>query len=151
LLKIEITESVVMQDAQTAVKLLNRLRKLGVRISLDDFGTGYSSLGYLRQLPIDEIKIDQTFVRDIIDDRYADTLCRAIIAMSQQLHLTVVAEGIETAAQAHFLRDAGCQLLQGFLFCKPVTVAQFDDLLVDNVCWTLDGHRLNPLSTVPTS
>jgi diguanylate cyclase (GGDEF)-like protein/PAS domain S-box-containing protein len=151
LLKIEITESVVMQDAQTAVMLLNRLRQLGVRISLDDFGTGYSSLGYLRQLPIDEIKIDQSFVSDIIDDSYAATLCRAIIAMSQQLHLTVVAEGIETAAQAHFLRNAGCQLLQGFLFSKAVTAAQFDDLLVDNACWTLDGRRLNPPSTVPTS
>ena len=148
LLKIEITESVVMQDAQTAVMLLNRLRKLGVRISLDDFGTGYSSLGYLRQLPIDEIKIDQSFVSDIIDDSYAATLCRAIIAMSQQLHLTVVAEGIETAAQAHFLRDAGCRLLQGFLFSKAVTAAQFDDLLVDNARWTVDGRRLDTPETV---
>ena len=148
LLKIEITESVVMQDAQTAVMLLNRLRQLGVRISLDDFGTGYSSLGYLRQLPIDEIKIDQSFVRDIIDDSYAATLCRAIIAMSQQLHLTVVAEGVEATAQAHFLKDAGCQLLQGFLFSKAVPTTQLEELLVGNARWTLDGHRLNPRSTV---
>jgi diguanylate cyclase (GGDEF)-like protein/PAS domain S-box-containing protein len=150
LLKIEITESVVMEDARTAVEMLKRLKRLGVRVSLDDFGTGYSSLGYLRQLPIDEIKIDQSFVRDVIADSYAATLCRAIIAMSQQLHFTVVAEGVETEAQAHFLRDAGCHLLQGFLFSPAVAAPHFADLLVQEAGWSLDGKRISPRSTTRT-
>jgi diguanylate cyclase (GGDEF)-like protein len=139
LLKLEITESVVMEDKQTAVDMLKQLKALGVRISLDDFGTGYSSLGQLRQLPIDEIKIDQSFVRDINDDMYAATLCRAIIAMSQQLRFSVVAEGVETAAQARFLSDAGCQLLQGFLFSQPVAAPVLGQWLADDTHWGLDG------------
>jgi EAL domain-containing protein (putative c-di-GMP-specific phosphodiesterase class I) len=139
LLKLEITESVVMEDKQTAVDMLKQLRALGVRISLDDFGTGYSSLGQLRLLPIDEIKIDQSFVRDINDDMYAATLCRAIIAMSQQLRFTVVAEGVETAAQARFLSDSGCQLLQGFLFSQPVAAPVLGQWLADDTRWGLDG------------
>jgi len=139
LLKLEITESVVMEDRQTAVHMLKQLRTLGVRISLDDFGTGYSSLGQLRTLPIDEIKIDQSFIRDVNDDMYAATLCRAIIAMSRQLRFTVVAEGVETAAQARFLHDAGCQLLQGFLFSRPVPAPVLGQWLADDTHWALDG------------
>jgi EAL domain-containing protein (putative c-di-GMP-specific phosphodiesterase class I) len=139
LLKLELTESTVMDDVQAAVQKMARLKQLGVRISLDDFGTGYSSLGYLRNLPIDEIKIDQSFVRDITSDSYALTLCRAIIAMSQQLHFTVVAEGVETPAQAELLRAAGCQLLQGFLYSKAVAASDFGALLVRGMRWTPDG------------
>jgi diguanylate cyclase (GGDEF)-like protein/PAS domain S-box-containing protein len=139
LLKLEITESVVMEDKQTAVNMLKQLRALGVRISLDDFGTGYSSLGQLRQLPIDEIKIDQSFVRDVNDDMYAATLCRAIIAMSQQLRFSVVAEGVETAAQARFLNEAGCRLLQGFLFSQPVAAPVLGKWLDDDTRWGIDG------------
>ena len=139
LLKLEITESTVMEDMQTAVVMLTQLQQLGVRISLDDFGTGYSNLGQLRQLPIDEIKIDQSFVRDITNDVYAATLCRAIIAMSQQLRFKVVAEGVETAAQAHFLQEAGCEFLQGFLFSKPVMPRMLSDLLIQDTRWALDG------------
>lgn len=130
-LKLEITESVVMEDAQQAINLLRRLRLLGVRVSLDDFGTGHSSLAYLRQLPIDEIKIDRVFVDDIGSDPYADALCRAIIGMSRQLRLSVVAEGVETAAQAIFLREAGCHLLQGYLFSPAVPAAAFARLVRD--------------------
>jgi EAL domain-containing protein (putative c-di-GMP-specific phosphodiesterase class I) len=119
--------------------MLNRLKQLGVRISLDDFGTGFSSLGQLRQLPIDEIKIDQSFVRDINDDTYAATLCRAIIAMSQQLRYTVVAEGVETAAQARFLNEAGCHSLQGFLFSQAVPASVLGQWLVEDTRWGLDG------------
>jgi diguanylate cyclase (GGDEF)-like protein/PAS domain S-box-containing protein len=140
LLKLELTESTVMDDAQAAVRKFERLKRLGVRISLDDFGTGYSSLGYLRKLPIDEVKIDQSFVRDITTDSYAATLCRAIIAMSQQLHFTVVAEGVETPAQAQLLREAGCQLLQGFLYSKAVPVADFGQMLARGTRWRTDGH-----------
>jgi len=139
LLKLELTESTVMDDVQAAVQKMARLKQLGVRISLDDFGTGYSSLGYLRNLPIDEIKIDQSFVRDITSDSYALTLCRAIIAMSQQLHFTVVAEGVETPAQAELLRAAGCQLLQGFLYSKAVAASDFGALLARGMRWSPDG------------
>jgi len=147
LLKLEITESVVIDDTQTAVTMLTRLKQLGVRISLDDFGTGYSSLGHLRRLPLDEIKIDRSFVRDINDDVRAATLCRAIIAMSQQLHFSVVAEGVETGAQAQLLKEAGCQLLQGFLFSKPVAAKDLGDLLGGDARWMLDGSRTNSAST----
>jgi EAL domain-containing protein (putative c-di-GMP-specific phosphodiesterase class I) len=143
LLKLELTESTVMDDAQAAVQKFERLKQLGVRISLDDFGTGYSSLGYLRKLPIDEVKIDQSFVRDITTDSYAATLCRAIIAMSQQLHFTVVAEGVETPAQAQLLRDAGCQLLQGFLYSKAVPAEDFGQMLARNARWSTAGHPEN--------
>lgn len=139
LLKLEITESLLMEDTATAVMLLNRLKQLGVRISLDDFGTGFSSLGQLRLLPIDEIKIDQSFVRDVNSDSHAANLCRAIIAMSQQLNFAVVAEGVETAEQARFLDQAGCQLLQGYLFSRPVAADAFAQLLADDTRWTLDG------------
>ena len=139
LLKLEITESVVLDDTQTAVMMLDRLKRLGVRIALDDFGTGYSSLGQLRRLPIDEVKIDQGFVRDINHDKYAATLCRAIIAMSQQLHFKVVAEGVETAAQARLLTDAGCQLLQGFLFSRPLVANALGEIVAANTRWRLDG------------
>jgi diguanylate cyclase (GGDEF)-like protein len=141
MLKLEITESVVMEDARTVVMMLNRLKQLGVRISLDDFGTGFSSLGQLRQLPIDEIKIDQSFVSDINDDVYAATLCRAIIAMSQQLRFTVVAEGVETGAQARFLNEAGCHSLQGFLFSQAVPAQVLGEWLADDARWLLDGSR----------
>ena len=139
LLKLEITESVVLDDTLTAVMMLDRLKRLGVRISLDDFGTGYSSLGQLRRLPIDEVKIDQGFVRDINHDKYAATLCRAIIAMSQQLHFKVVAEGVETPAQAQLLSEAGCQLLQGFLFSRPVPASALGEMVAANTRWRLDG------------
>ncbi len=144
LLKIELTESTVMDDAEAAVEKMSRLKRLGVRISLDDFGTGYSSLGYLRRLPIDEIKIDQSFVRDIVTDSYAATLCRAIIAMSQQLHFTVVAEGVETPAQADLLRASGCQLLQGFLYSKAVAANDFGALLAGGMRWTAAGQAVTP-------
>jgi diguanylate cyclase (GGDEF)-like protein/PAS domain S-box-containing protein len=130
MLKLEITESAIMEDTPTVVAMLRRLRDSGVRISLDDFGTGYSSLALLRHLPIDEIKIDRVFVAGAMEDAYAATLCRAIITMSRELRLAVVAEGVETAAQAAFLRDAGCDTLQGFFFSRAVPPADFRALLV---------------------
>lgn len=129
LLKLEITESLFLEDVEGAIALLHRMRRLGVRISLDDFGTGYSNLGNLRRLPIDEIKIDRSFVRDLPNDAYASTLCQVIIGMSRQLGVTVVAEGVETAAQAEFLRGAGCHVLQGYLFGRPVSPAVLQELL----------------------
>jgi EAL domain-containing protein (putative c-di-GMP-specific phosphodiesterase class I) len=129
LLKLEITESVFLKDAEAAVSMLVQLRELGVRISLDDFGTGYSNLGNLRRLPLDEIKIDRSFVNDLPHDVFSATLCRMIVAMSRQLEFGVVAEGVETEAQAAFLRDAGCACLQGFLFARPMPAAELHALL----------------------
>lgn len=142
LLKLEITESVVMAEPQTTVPLLQRLKALGVRIALDDFGTGYSSLGHLRELPIDEIKIDRSFVKDVVGDAYAATLCGAIIAMGRSLGLAVVAEGVETQAQARFLQQAGCHLLQGYLFSRPLPAADLEALLGNGARWELDGRLL---------
>ena len=139
LLKLEVTESVLLEDAQAAGMVLARLKTLGIRVSLDDFGTGYSSLSQLRRLPIDEIKIDQSFVRDAGHDRYAATLCRAIVAMSRQLDVGVVAEGVETEAQASLLVETGCPHLQGFLFSRPVPADDFARLLARGVRWRLDG------------
>ena len=141
-LKLEITESVVMEDAQQAIALLKRLRKRGVRISLDDFGTGHSSLGYLRHLPVDEIKIDRVFVQDVVNDPFAASLCRTIIGMSRELGLSVVAEGVETEAQARFLVASGCDLLQGYLFSKPVPAEDFARLLGEGSRWNLGGTRI---------
>ncbi len=130
-LELEITESVVMDQSETGIRVLGELRDLGVRLVLDDFGTGYSSLAYLKHLPLDTIKIDRTFVAAL--DEVADrSIVDAVIALAHGLGIGVVAEGIETAAQAGLLRDLGCDLGQGFLFSRPVPAADAARLLVDD-------------------
>ena len=105
---------------------MNALKAIGIRLSLDDFGTGYSSLQYLKLLPLDQIKIDQSFVRDITTDPDDAAIVQAIIAMTAALGLDVIAEGVETEAQREFLKLRGCHHYQGYLFGKPVTVDQFE-------------------------
>jgi diguanylate cyclase (GGDEF)-like protein/PAS domain S-box-containing protein len=130
LLKLEITESALMlDDDRAAVEMLAALKGLGVSLSLDDFGTGYSSLGRLHQLPIDELKIDRSFVAEIDVHGPGETLCKAIVAMGRTLDCHVVAEGVETPAQARFLAASGCQSLQGYLYSRPVPAPAFADLL----------------------
>jgi predicted signal transduction protein with EAL and GGDEF domain len=124
LLKLELTESTVMEDAQAAVEKMERLKKLGVRLSLDDFGTGYSSLAYLKQFPLDALKIDLSFVRGLPDDPHDAAIARTIVAIAHQLRLVVAAEGVENPAQAAFLADIGCDELQGFHLGRPATAAQ---------------------------
>lgn len=119
LLGAEMTETAMVRNTQRARESIVALRGLGLSISLDDFGTGFSSLGYLKQFPVDVLKIDGSFVRDITSDREDAALVRAIIAMGQGLGLTVVAEGVETRGQLGFLRQHGCDLIQGFLVCRP--------------------------------
>ena len=118
-LKLEVTESVLMQDSDTVLACLHRLRTLGVLIALDDFGTGYSSLGYLRRFPFDKIKIDQAFVRDIADPDTA-AIVRAVVGIGERLGMGIVAEGIETVEQLDLVRREGCTLVQG-LPVQPAT------------------------------
>lgn len=129
LLELELTERMVMSRGDASSNLLRRIRQRGVRLALDDFGTGYCSLSYLKHFPIDTLKIDRIFVRDVIGDEDTATITGAIIAMARRLDKLVVAEGVETPEQAAFLRQAGCTELQGFLFGAPMPVAEFEQLL----------------------
>ncbi|MDX1450909.1 MAG: EAL domain-containing protein [Oleiphilaceae bacterium] len=119
-LELELTESTVMDDPKTTISMFNKIHALGVEIAVDDFGTGYSSLNYLRQLPLDCLKIDQSFVKDISVDRNDEAIVKAIIGLSHTLGLKVVAEGVENETQSHFLRQHQCDTLQGYLFGRPI-------------------------------
>src|SRR5213079_1013225 len=125
LLELEITESSAMQSPEASVRTLYDLKKLGIRISLDDFGTGHSSLSYLKRFPIDTLKIDQSFVRDINSDPDTAAIVTAIIAMAHSLRLKVIAEGVEFSEQANFLKHYSCDQMQGFLIRPPVPAAEF--------------------------
>jgi EAL domain-containing protein (putative c-di-GMP-specific phosphodiesterase class I) len=129
LLELEITESTLMENAQDTLAALHKLRSLGVRLSIDDFGTGYSSLSYLKRFPVDIIKIDRSFVRDVPMDADDAAIITAIIALAHSLRLEVVAEGVETEAQAQFLRGRHCDLLQGYLLSPAVPAEQFAALV----------------------
>jgi diguanylate cyclase (GGDEF)-like protein/PAS domain S-box-containing protein len=129
MLELEITEGMVMHDAERAVRLLRSIKDLGVRIAIDDFGTGYSSLAQLKQFPIDTLKVDRSFIRDIPGNAEDKAITEAIIDMAKRLSLTVVAEGVETAAQESFLRKHACDQMQGYYFSKPVPAADFAALL----------------------
>lgn len=128
-LELEITEGVLMQDVDSNLSILHELKGLGVRLAIDDFGTGYSSLSYLRYFPVDVLKIDQSFVRDISTDANDAALVGAIVSMGKSLKLRIVAEGVETQAQLSFLRAHQCDEGQGFLFSCPVAPAEFAKLL----------------------
>jgi EAL domain-containing protein (putative c-di-GMP-specific phosphodiesterase class I) len=121
LLELEITETVVMQDAEATIATLRRLKNMGVRISVDDFGTGYSSLSYLKRFPIDVLKIDRSFLARVHEDCDNQAIVRTIIALAKSLKLAVVAEGVETQQQFDFLRDLGCDRAQGYLLGRPTT------------------------------
>ena len=125
LLELEITESTLMENAQDTLQVLQRLRSLDVRLSIDDFGTGYSSLAYLKRFPVNTIKVDQSFVRDVPHDADDAAIIKSIIALAHSLRLEVVAEGVETEAQLSFLREQSCDLMQGYLLSKPVPAQQF--------------------------
>ena len=127
-LELDITESMVMHDPEHAVKLLGSLKQMGIHISMDDFGTGYSSLAYLKRFPIDSLKIDRSFMRDIPGDSDGAAIAHAIIAMARSLRLKVIAEGVEREEQLHFLREHECDEMQGYLFSKPLPEEAFQSL-----------------------
>jgi len=129
LLKLELTESLLLEDMEDTISTMNALNEIGVRFSLDDFGTGYSSLQYLKQLPLDQLKIDQSFVHDITVDTSDKEIVRTIIAIAQSFNLDVIAEGVETEEQRQLLMESGCSRHQGYLFGMPVPIEQFEALL----------------------
>jgi len=141
-LVLEITESVLMQQNETILERLRALKAVGVRLAIDDFGTGYSSLGYLQRFPIDILKIDKAFVDDIGATGAEPALVRAIIALGDTLQLQTIAEGIELRQQWHGLRELGCEMGQGFLFARPVSVGQIDALFA--------GGERTPAALLPT-
>ena len=129
LLKLELTESVVLDDVEDTISKMRDLKKIGVLFSMDDFGTGYSSLSYLKRLPFDQIKIDQSFVRDLVLDKSDRVLVKTIIEMARNFDVEVIAEGVETNDQLIILQDMGCNAYQGYLFGKPVAVDEFERLV----------------------
>jgi EAL domain-containing protein (putative c-di-GMP-specific phosphodiesterase class I) len=140
LLELEITEGAIMEGGENAVTTLRTLKDLGLQLAIDDFGTGYSSLAYLRRFPIDTLKIDQSFMRGIPRDTGAMEIAATIIAMARNLHMQVLAEGVETLEQLVFLQRNGCDTYQGFLNSRPVTAESFATLLRASL--SSRGHNL---------
>jgi len=128
-LELELTETVLMEDSKSAAEVLAELKEIGVRLALDDFGTGYSSLSYLKRFPIDTLKIDQSFVRDLTTDQEDAGIVAAVIGMGKSLHMRVIAEGVETREQLEFLQEHGCPHGQGFYFGRPVSASEFGQVL----------------------
>ncbi len=131
-LKLELTESLLVDDFEATISKMTALKSIGIAFSLDDFGTGYSSLAYLKRLPLDELKIDQSFVRDVLTDPNDAAIARTIVALAQSLGLSVIAEGVETAAQRAFLTEHGCKAYQGYLFSRPLPPSAFEQFVLEN-------------------
>jgi diguanylate cyclase (GGDEF)-like protein/PAS domain S-box-containing protein len=129
LLELEITEGVLIDDASGTLVLLNRIRALGVNIVLDDFGTGFSSLSYLRHFPFSKVKLDKSFIIDILENYDVTSIVKAVLLLSNSLNIAVVAEGVETAAQLELLRELGCDQAQGYLISRPLPINEFTQLL----------------------
>ncbi len=143
LLELEITESAFIHDAEEAIAMCRKLKQLGVKLSLDDFGTGYSSLSYVSRFPFDKIKIDQSFVSDIIENPVNAAIATAAIVMARSLNLSILAEGVETEAQARFLRGRRCDAIQGYLFSPALPATEFEQLLA--------GRTSLPIADIPSS
>ncbi len=128
-LKLELTESLMVQNIEDIIEKMRALKGHGVSFSLDDFGTGYSSLSYLKRMPLDQLKIDQSFVRDVLTDDNDAAIARTIVALAQSLKLEVIAEGVETEAQRNFLINVGCHAYQGYLFSRPLPIEDFESFV----------------------
>ncbi len=131
-LELELTESMIMQNANVAIATMNELQNLGVRIAIDDFGTGYSSLIYLKNLPISTLKIDRYFIHNVGHDSQKSAITKALIEMAHNLNIQVIAEGVETESELSFLRQNNCDAIQGFLFSRPLPAAELENFLWNN-------------------
>lgn len=147
-LKLEITETAVMENAESAIKMLHDLKKLGVKISMDDFGTGYSSLSYLHKFPIDTLKVDQSFVRPMAEGNDNSEIVRTIVSLAKSLKLSIVAEGVETVYQHSRLKALGCDYGQGYLFSRPLPVGEMNELVIDSGRWARIVSPMPEISTV---
>jgi diguanylate cyclase (GGDEF)-like protein len=148
-LELEITESMMMKNPDKVIKTLNELKAIGVKLAVDDFGTGYSSLAYLKRFPIDRVKIDREFVKNIASDPDDEAIVSATISMSHHLHYRVVAEGVETREQLEYLRNYGCDEIQGYYFSRPVPQEQFAQLLsawchIDTDSLRIESNKKRP-------
>jgi diguanylate cyclase (GGDEF)-like protein/PAS domain S-box-containing protein len=132
-LKLEITETLLVENVEDIIVKMTALKAHGVRFSVDDFGTGYSSLAYLKRLPLDQLKIDQSFVRDILTDASSRAIAQAIVSLGKAMNLSVIAEGVETEQQREFLAHLGCDSYQGYLFSRPVPLEEFEQLLAGSI------------------
>ncbi len=128
-IELEVTEGQIMTNPDEAIKILKQINEMGIKLAVDDFGTGYSSLSYLKRLPIDKLKIDQSFIRDLPDDEEDAAITKAVIALSKSLNLRVIAEGVETQEQKEFLVQNGCKHIQGYLYAKPMTASEMGEIL----------------------
>lgn len=129
-LQLELTESTLMKNPEFSAELLKQISDIGIAVSIDDFGTGYSSLSYLKRFPISELKIDQSFIKDITTSVDDAAIAGAVVAMAHSLRLRVVAEGVETAEQMEFLRSLGCDLVQGYFISEPQSAREFERRLI---------------------
>ncbi|MEJ7929360.1 EAL domain-containing protein [Ramlibacter sp. AN1015] len=141
-LKLELTETLLADGFDITVAKMGSLKRMGVALSLDDFGMGYSSLAYLKRLPLDQLKIDREFVKDVLTDAHDAAIARTIIGLAQSLHLGVVAEGVENEAQRDFLAQHGCDGFQGYLYCKPVSLEQLESFIDENAAATAQHAAL---------
>ena len=123
-IELEITESLIMENVDQSIKIMTQLKDMGFALAIDDFGTGYSSLSYLKKFPIDTLKVDQAFVRNLEKDEDDQSIVRAIVDLAKHLNLKTVAEGVETQGQWQFLKDLDCDYIQGYLFSKPDEVSK---------------------------
>ena len=139
-LEFEVTESLLATDIQHAIELLKSLQSLGSTIAIDDFGTGYSSLNYIKRLPLDKLKVDRAFIKDLPDDNDDKQITAAIIAMAHTLNLKVVAEGVETKEQMHFLQTLSCEIGQGYLFDRPISPEEFEQSALVKNGYSVDSN-----------
>ena len=132
-IELEVTESKIMHNPEEAIVVLNQISDIGIELAIDDFGTGYSSLSYIKKLPIHKLKIDQSFIRDLPDDAEDSAITKAVISLTQNLNLKVIAEGVETEEQRDFLLENGCDYIQGYFYSKPVDADGMADILTKGI------------------
>ncbi len=150
-LVLEITETSLIQDTAAAIATLKELKALGVRVAIDDFGTGYASLMYLKQFPLDTLKIDKGFVSNVTRDAQNKAIASSVIQLARKLNLKVVAEGVETEAELAFLKRYKCDIIQGYLFSRPVPAAELESMLAENKCLSFPDLEENGAAVIPFS